>query len=64
MFGQQLQNANVLTRPGQGAVLFFQRLPQFRERGRQLPVFVDVGVIQSRRLPAEGHQVVQRIEQG
>lgn len=62
MLGQQLQDANVLTRPGQGAVLFLQRLPQLRERGRQLPVFVDVGVIQSRRLPPEGHQVVQRIE--
>jgi len=62
MLGQQLQDANVLTCPGHGTVLLFQGLAQLREHRRQLPMFVDFGVVQRRRLAPQRHQIVQRIE--
>jgi hypothetical protein len=43
-------------------MLFFQGLPQVAERRRQLPVLVDVGVVQRRRLARQRHQVMQRVE--
>jgi hypothetical protein len=62
MLGQKLQDANVLTRPRQGAVLLLQSLAQRGEHRRQLPLFVDVGVVQGRRLASQRHQVMPRLE--
>jgi len=45
MLGQQLQYANVLTRAGLDTVLLLQGPPQVGEHRRQLPMFVDVGVV-------------------
>ena len=50
MFGQKLQNADVLPSPGRGAVPAFKVGTQFAEHGRQLPVAVNVGVVQGGRL--------------
>jgi hypothetical protein len=62
MLGQQLQDADVLPRAGRGTMLFFQGLPQVAEHRRQLPVLVNVGVVQRRRLARQRHQVMQRVE--
>ena len=62
MLGQQLQDANELPRPGLGAVLAFQVAAQFGEYGRQLPVPIDVGMVERRWPAAECGQVMQRVE--
>jgi hypothetical protein len=62
VLGQQLQDANELPRTRLGTVLPLQGTTQFPELRRQLPVPVDVGVIQRRRLPPQRHQVMQRIQ--
>jgi hypothetical protein len=62
VLGQELQDADVLPRPRRGAVLPLQVRAQLGENTRQIPMPVDVGVIQRRRLPLQHHQVVQRVE--
>jgi hypothetical protein len=62
MLGQQLQDANVVAGADRGPVLPFQGRTQLGEDRRQLPVLVDIGVIQRRRLAPQQHQVMQRLE--
>ena len=50
MFRQKLQNADVLPSPGRGAVPVLEIATQFSKHGRQLPMAVDVGVVQGGRL--------------
>ncbi len=62
MFGEKLEHANIVTRPGTRAMLRFQGTPQFAKDRRQLPIAVDVRVIERRGLAGQRDQVVQRIE--
>jgi hypothetical protein len=62
MFGQELQNADELPGAGRGTVLSFQTGSQLGEHRRQLPVAIDVGVVQGRRFAAQHHQIMQRIQ--
>src|SRR5262245_40283826 len=62
VFGQQLQDADVLPRSRAGPVASLQRLPQSGERFRQLPVPQHRRVVQRRRPPPQADQVVQRVE--
>ena len=62
MLGQELQHADEMAGAGAGAMLVLQGATQFAEHRRQLPVAVDVGVIQCRRLACQRHQIVQGIE--
>lgn len=49
VLGQQLQDANELACPGLGAVLALQVATQLGEHGGQLPVPIDVGMVERRR---------------
>jgi len=62
MRGQKLQHANIVAGTGAHTMLVLQRATQLAEYRRQLPVAVDVGVVQRRRLAPQRHQVMQRIE--
>jgi hypothetical protein len=57
-----LQHADELARPGGRPQLPFQALPQLGKDGRQFPAAKDVGMLQGGRPPAQGGQVVQRVE--
>ena len=58
VFGQQLQDANVLPSPGHGAVTPLEVFPQLLEADRQSPAVKDEGVIQGRRSATENGQIV------
>ena len=62
MRGQKLQHADEMAGAGAWAMLVLQGATQFAEHRRQLPVAVDVGVIQCCRLARQRHQIVQGIE--
>jgi len=62
MLSQELQHADEMAGAGAWAMLVLQGATQFAEHRRQLPVAVDVGVIQCRRLARQRHQIVQGIE--
>lgn len=62
MLGQELQDADVLAGTGRGAVAPLEVAAQLAEHGRQLPVAIDVGMVQRGRLAAQRHQIVQRIQ--
>jgi len=53
VFGQQLQDANVLSGSGHRAVTYLERFPQLLEASRQRPTIEHRGMIQSRRSTAE-----------
>lgn len=62
MVCQQLQDADVVPAAGANPEPLFERVPQGGERGRQVPIAVDRGVVQRRRLLLQHRQEVQRIE--
>ena len=62
VLGEQLQDPNELAGSCLGAVLLFQGHTQIAEYCRQLPLSVDVGVVERRRLATQCHQVMQRIQ--
>jgi hypothetical protein len=62
VISEELQDTNEMAGAGLGTVLLFQGQTQVAEYGRQLPLAVDIGVIESRRLAPECHQVMQRIK--
>lgn len=62
MIRQELQNADVVAGARARAMLLFQGAAQLGKHRRQLPVAVNVGVVQRRRFARERHQVVQRIQ--
>ena len=59
---QQLQDTYEVLDATGWAVLFLQGFAQLAEYSRQLPAAKDVGVIQRRRPPLQGAEVVLRIE--
>jgi len=63
VLGQELQDADVLPCPRADAVLSLQVGTQLAEYARQIPVTVQVGVIERGRLPLQRHQIVQRLQQ-
>lgn len=60
--GQQLQDANVLSRAGGLAQPSFERLTQATEAGGQLPVAVDGSMIEGGGLGVQNAEKMQRIE--
>lgn len=62
VLGQKLQYPDEMAGAGTRAMLALQGPAQLREYRRQLPIAVDVGVVQRRRLARKRHQIVQRIE--
>jgi hypothetical protein len=62
VFGQQLQDPNVLPRTRLRAVTLFQDRPQLVEAGRQLPLIEHEGMIQSRRPTTEERQIMLRLD--
>jgi hypothetical protein len=62
MLSQKLQNADELAGAGGAAVLPLQVGAQLTEHRRQLPVPVEIGMIQGRRPPTQSGQVVQGIQ--
>lgn len=58
VFGQQLQDANILPRPGDGAMTRLERGPQVLEAGRQRPAIEHRGMVQGRRPATENGQIV------
>lgn len=60
--GEELQDADVVAGTGAEAMMIFEMSAKLGERGRQLPVAVDRGMVQRRWLRLQNHQEVQRIE--
>jgi hypothetical protein len=60
VFGQQLQDPDVLPRSGGQAVAFLEVFPQLLEARGQLPAVEHEGVIQGRRPATENGQVMPR----
>lgn len=58
VFGQQLQDANVLSSPSHGAVTLLEVFPQLLEAGRQHPVIEHERMIQGCRPATENSQVM------
>ena len=58
VFGQQLQDANVLSRPGHGTMTSLEIFPQLLEAGRQCPAVKHEGMIQGRRSATENGQIM------
>ena len=58
VFRQQLENADVLSRPRQRAVTPLEVVPQLLEAGRQRPAIEHEGMIQRRRTATENGQIV------
>jgi hypothetical protein len=62
MGGQELQDADVLAGAAGLAMARLQPLTQCREFRRQAPAAINIGMIQGRRATAEGHQIMEGIE--
>jgi hypothetical protein len=58
IFGQQLQNPNVLARPGREALAPLQVLSQLLKAGRQFPAGKHKGVVQGRRPTPQNRQIM------
>ena len=61
VFGQQLQDPNVLPRPGGGTLAILEVRPQLVEASRQFPSGKHEGMIQGRRPATENRQIVTRL---
>src|SRR5580704_13980889 len=59
---EQQQHANELTRPCADAVLFLQPVPQPGENRWQLPMSVDIGMVQTTRFTLERGQKMAGIK--
>jgi len=62
MLPQQFQDTHIVTPAQQRAVSCFQAFTHFLENRRQLPLAIDVGMIQGSRPTRERRQVMQRVE--
>ncbi len=62
VFGQQLQDANVLPGSGHRAMPLLEVFPHPGEAGRQSPSIEHEGMIQSRRPATEDGQIVTRLD--
>jgi len=62
VFGQQLQDANVLSRSGEGAVTALKVFSQTLEAGRQRPTIEHRRMVQSRRSTTENGQIVAGLD--
>jgi len=58
VFGQQLQDTNVLSGSGHRAVTYLERSSQLLEAGRQRPAIKHRGMIQGRRSATENGQIM------
>jgi len=62
VFGQQLQDANILPGPRDRPMTLLEGGPQLLEAGRQRPIVKDEGMIQGRRPATENRQIVTRFD--
>jgi hypothetical protein len=62
VFGQQLQDANILPGSGGQTVAALEVFPQLLEAGGQLPTVEHEGVIQGRRPSTENGQIMPRFD--
>jgi hypothetical protein len=62
VLGQELQNADVLSRPSLRSQALFQAFACLGEQGRQLPIPKNIGMVERRRPSPQAGQVMHRIE--